>query len=326
MASIQKTSRGYRAQLKIQGVRQSKLFSTKREAAIWAANREREIREDLNATPGQKHSLREALRRYAKEISPTKKGARWEKVRLTGFERSNLPLDAPVAQVTNADIALFRDQRLRSVSGASVAREMTLLSSVFQIAKLEWGWVDKNPCREVRKPPQPAHRDRVITAHEVKEMLRSLKYRPGQPVRSVSQAVGAAMVVALRTGMRAGELCNLRWTDVKDGYARLPVTKNGTTRHVPLSAKAAKLINSLRDWDDELVFGIKTATLDALFRKHRLKAGLEGFTFHDTRHTAATMIAKKVDVLTLCKIFGWKDTSFALVYFNPSAKSIASLL
>lgn len=36
------------------------------------------------------------------------------------------------------------------------------------------------------------------------------------------------------------------------------------------------------------------------------RARLSGFTFHDTRHTAATRLARRVDVLTLCKIFGWK--------------------
>ena len=82
----------------------------------------------------------------------------------------------------------------------------------------------------------------------------------------------------------------------------------------------------MRGWDDELVFGLKAASLDALFRRYRVQAGLEGFTFHDSRHTAATMLAKKVDVLTLCKIFGWKDTKQSLTYYNPTSSSIAALL
>jgi len=83
---------------------------------------------------------------------------------------------------------------------------------------------------------------------------------------------------------------------------------------------------TMRGFDEVLVFGLKTASLDALFRNYRQRAGLEGFTFHDTRHTAATMLCKKVDVLTLCKIFGWSNTRQALTYYNPKAASIAALL
>jgi len=82
----------------------------------------------------------------------------------------------------------------------------------------------------------------------------------------------------------------------------------------------------MRGWDDDLVFGLKTASLDALFRKYRGRAGLEGFTWHDTRHTAATMLSRRVDVLTLCKIFGWANTTQALTYYNPTADSIADML
>ncbi|AKQ59688.1 Phage integrase family protein [Bordetella hinzii] len=82
----------------------------------------------------------------------------------------------------------------------------------------------------------------------------------------------------------------------------------------------------MKGWDDDFVFGLKTASLDALFRKYRERAGLEGFTFHDTRHTAATMISKKIDVLDLCKMFGWTDPKMAMVYYNPHASSIAARL
>jgi integrase len=57
------------------------------------------------------------------------------------------------------------------------------------------------------------------------------------------------------------------------------------------------------------VFGLSPQTLDALFRKYRALAGLSGFTFHDARHTAATWMAQKLNVLDLCKVFGWSNTS-----------------
>src|SRR3546814_19248561 len=62
--------------LSIKGVRDSKTFPTKREAVDWANRRELELRDDR--PPGDTHSLRDALRKYAEEVSPHKRGERWE--------------------------------------------------------------------------------------------------------------------------------------------------------------------------------------------------------------------------------------------------------
>jgi len=326
MASIQKVARGYRAQIKMQGVRDSALFPTRREAVLWAAQRETIIKEHAGKPAGELCSLRDALRRYAREVSPKKRGALWERLRLNAFESYRLPLDTPIAKVTAQHIADFRDARGVTVSDGTVLRELTLLSSVFEMARREWCWVVLNPCRAIRKPAQPKHRERVLAWGEVRAMLRAMGYRRCVPVRSVGQSVAACMLLAMRTGMRAGELCGLGWQDVKAQHVHLPLTKNGKSRDVPLSSKALRVLAQLRGFDDKSVFGLKTASLDALFRKYRARAGLSGFTFHDTRHTAATMLCKKVDVLTLCKIFGWSNTSQALTYYNPQAASIAALL
>lgn len=326
MASIQKTSKGYRAQIKLLGVRDSKVFRTRREATEWAAKREAQIRDTKETPQGERHTLLDALRRYADEVSPTKRGARWEAIRLTAFERMNLPLDKPIAHVTSADIAAFRDSRGMSVKSSSVLRELTLLTAVFEMARLEWGWIAVNPCRDIRRPRAPKHRERVIQWWEVKAMLRELDYPLSGPIETKKQAIAVCFLVALRTGMRAGELCNLTWDHVHEHHVHLPTTKSGKARDVPLSSMAKRSIERMRGCDDSLVFGLTASSLDAMFRKHRGRAGLSGFTWHDSRHTAATMLSKKVDVLDLCKIFGWGDPRFALVYYNPHASQIAALL
>ena len=38
------------------------------------------------------------------------------------------------------------------------------------------------------------------------------------------------------------------------------------------------------------------------------------------------MLARRLDVLTLCKMFGWKSTSQALTYYNPTAGQIKRML
>src|SRR5690606_4760133 len=158
------------------------------------------------------------------------------------------------------------------------------------------------PCKAIRRPSQPAHRQRVLQWHEIRSMLREMGY--SKAIDSPRHAVAVCFMVALRTGMRAGELCSLTWENVHGRYVHLPSTKNGRARDVPLSTKAKATIEGMRGYHDTLVFGLSTGSLDALLRKYRAQAGLSGFTWHDTRHTAATMISRKVDMLTLCKIFG----------------------
>lgn len=334
MASIQKTAKGYRVQIKILGERDSQIFPTQREAKEWAARRESEIRDIATKPLGEQHTLRDALRKYSEEVSPTKRGQRWEEVRLSAFEGQKrpdkktplLPLDLPIGRVTPQHMADFRDLRGAQVGPAAVLREITLLSSVFQTAKLEWGWVDGNPCRDIRKPAQVKHRERVLQWWEIKRLLRVMGYKRTGRITSTGQAVSMCMLLAIRTGMRAGELCSLTWRHVYADHCHLPITKSGRPRDVPLSTDARKILARMRGWDDDLVFGLKTASLDALFRKYRERSGLEGFTWHDTRHTAATMISRKLDVMDLCKVFGWTDPKMAMKYYNPHASSIAALL
>lgn len=330
MASIKPTKNGYRAQVYVLRQRASAVLRTKREAEAWAAAKETELRTFVATPAGERTALRAVLERYRDEVSPSKRGHRWEFVRINLFLRHpGLPLDMPVGKITPVEIAAFRDARSKTLAPNSVIREMAILSAVFEQARREWRLVQSNPVQDVRRPRSPDHRDVVISRHQIKAMLREMGYSPQLPIRTVSQAVACAFLAALRTGMRAGELCGLTWDRVHDGYCRTPHKVGRTAaslRDVPLTPKALRIIGKMRGFDPALVFGLKTASLDAMFRKYRERAGLDGFTFHDTRHTAATWLARKIDVLTLCKVFGWSRMDQALTYYNPKAADIARLI
>lgn len=325
MAKPKKTEQGtWRIQFMVNGVRDGGTFPTAREANEYKARRTAEILAESKAKPGSNKTLRDALRRYAQEVSPTKRGESKEIVRLAAFERQRLPLDRRLGDVTTSDLAEWRDSRLAINARGSVLRDMTLLGSVLEVARREWGWVDVNAMRDVRRPANPDHRKRTITGPEVRRMLRALGYGPR--VRSVSNAVAHAFLMALATGMRAGEISGLTWAMVRDDYVTLPMTKNGSSRDVPLSLSARRIIQRMRGYDESLVFGMKSQTLDAMFRKYRDRAGLEGFTFHDSRRNAATRISKRVDPFELCRIFGWKRLDQALTYYAPTVSQLARRL
>jgi hypothetical protein len=86
MATITKSGKGYRVQVCVNRIRASASFSTKREAVSWAAAKEYALEDNAHSTPETKrdrHTLNEALRKFADEISPSRRGEKFEIARLT---------------------------------------------------------------------------------------------------------------------------------------------------------------------------------------------------------------------------------------------------
>jgi integrase len=325
MASISKRGDKYRAQVFAEGIRESKSFRTLREAKVWSEQRTTELRSLAKKPSKERHTFADAMKRYEEDVSPSKKGHKWEKIRLEAFRKDpNIPSRELMGNLTTEMFVEWRDARLREVSAGSVLRDISLLSDLLETAKIEWKWIDFNPLKEIRKPKKPPHRDTVIQPHEARKMLQAMGYSPRKQVRSIAQCIAVCFLTAMRTGCRASELTTLNWENVHADYC-LVDGKTGK-RNVPLTRKAIRLMEKMRGFDPQLVFGIKSQSLDANFRKYKERAGLSGFTFHDTRHTAATMMARKLNVLDLCRMFGWSSAKQALVYYNPSASSIADIL
>lgn len=307
------------------GGTKSKTFSSMARARLWAAQRESELT-DISEGVLPTKTLGEAFERYAREVSVTKKGCRWEQIRLLAILRL-FPANLPLSNVTPDLLGRWRDQRLAEVESSTVLRELNLLSSVFRACIQEWGWARENPVKGIRKPPTPAHRDKVLHPSEIRRVVETL----GRKIDTVSGRVSLSFLFALRTGMRSGEIVNLRWADVYQSYVVLPDTKNGTSRSVPLSTKAQMILNRLKGITKSSVFDLTHSSRDALFRKACKRAGLVDVHFHDARHFYATHLARNMTKLGISfpefiKIMGWRDPKYALVYVNPSASDLAAKL
>ena len=225
-------------------------------------------------------------------------------------------------------VAAWRDRRLTQVSAASVRREWNLLSNACTIAVKEWKWLKENPMREVRRPPPTDARDRIATDEEIERILFCLGYTKDEAPTTASARVGASVLFAIETGMRAGEITGLRWDRVflDKAYCNIIGGKTASAkRDVPLSAEAMRIIQQMPA-DSDILFNISTTQIDALFRKARAKALVEGLTFHDLRHTAITRLAKKLDVLALARMVGHRDLKMLMVYYNETAENLAKRL
>lgn len=319
MASLRKRGTTWRAELYKDGQRESQSFPTKQQAAAWAQQREAE----LIGVRLPDHTVKEALRKFAEEVTPKHKGARWEVVRLALLERDKLAA-VRLPALRPIHIAEWRERRLQGVSGASVRREMNLLQSVFKACRKDWGWLAIDPLKDVDRPPNPTGRKRRISPDEIARMTLALGYDGGVP-RTISDRVALAFLFAIETAMRAGEILGLQWADVGEKSVELPMTKNGDLRRVPLSPRAREIL-ALLPRTDGPVFGLHSGSRDALFRKARVRAEIPNLHFHDSRAEAIWRLSKKFDVMELARVIGHRDLKSLLFYYETSADDLADRL
>lgn len=331
MASFRKRSGGWRAEVAKLGVRDSQTFDTKAAAVAWATAREAEILSQSGKSRSTvSMTLSEALRRYKRDVSPAKAGERWEALRLDRFDRELEWAGELMSRITSEQVAQWRDSRLAKVQSSTVRREMTLLSSVFEIARTEWKTCLVNPVRDAKRPSNMPHRERRVAPSETSALLDRLGYVEGQAPLTLLQELAYAFLIALETAMRQGEILGMtaQWVNLPERFVRLPMTKNGSSRNVPLSLRAVELLAPLykgKGASDRL-FRIVSASADTMFRRVRDELGINGLTFHDTRHEAITRLARKVDVLDLARITGHKDLKSLMVYYNATASELAQRL
>ena len=320
MANYEKRGNGWRARIYVDGQRESATFPTKPEAVAWATQREAEL---IHGQLPDK-TLKDALRRYGREVSPTHRGEKWELARLGLLERDAIA-HKRLATLRAADIAGWRDRRLQDVQAASVRREMTLLRGVLDIARREWGWLRLNPMDDVRKPSPPRSRRRRISPDEIDRLILGFGLAEGLTAETATQRTGLAFLFALETAMRAGEILGLRWQDVRPKSVVLPKTKNGDQREVPLSTRARAILSALPR-KAERVFDVDGALRDALWRKVRDKCQIQDLHFHDSRAEAIWRLSKKVSVMELARIIGHRDLRSLMIYYETSADELADQL
>jgi integrase len=292
-------------------IRASKVLETERLAKMWGLRLEQEIEEGRS---DERHTLAEALDEYAQRVSSTKAGEVWERRRLEALKRHFG--DIAMGEVQARHIAAWRDARLRSVSASTVVREANLLRHVFTVARLDWQWITHRPFEGVKMPKHGEPRDAVWRWKQIKLVLR---YQGGPKTREVIDAFH----ISLRTAMRLQEV--LAAPGGFDKASKVVTlhpdqTKSQRREYVPVGRIAARLL-------DREPFTVGANEASTLFAKLCRQLLIEGLTFHDARATALTLLARKVDVMTLAKISRHKDIRILQnTYYRESASDIAKRL
>lgn len=325
MASFRKIKIGWQVQIRKKGhLPITKSFQLKTDAQQWAREVEVQIERGFFQDPSilEKTTLREVLIRYRDEVSPKKRGHQYEFERINYFLRLSVSRLA-LASINNQKIASFRDMRLQTVANGTVRRELTILSHVFEVAIKDWGYpLPYNPVKMIRRPPEPQPRDRRLDGDEEERLFAACRgYR--------SPWLYPLVQMAIETGMRRGELLSLQWrnVDLISKTALLPMTKNGDQRIVPLTSKAATILQHLPHSIDGKVFPVKANAVNLAWQRIRKRADLGDLRFHDLRHEATSRFFEMgLNVMEVSAITGHKDLKMLKRYTHLRAEDLAKKL
>ncbi len=224
-------------------------------------------------------------------------------------------------EINEYAVEKYKQKRLREgVSKSTVDEELTILKAIFNKAK-EW---------DIYKENVPA-----IRMFKIKdERLRYLSYEEAQRlIDACPEWFKPAVIFALNTGCRAGEIFSLKWDmiDFRTKTLRIPntLTKNKEVIKKPMNEVVYSLLKELRKKQKEigvdhgyvftnskgLPYKYDDKTYRRVFKTACKKAGIEDFRFHDLRHTFASWVAmKSKDIYAVKELLGHKDISMTKRY------------
>ena len=234
-----------------------------------------------------------------------------------------------LASITPRDVESYKAMRksegyapgkgakVKEVKPATVNLELSCLKTLFNKA-VEWGKAESNPAAKIKKFRVNNSREKILNADEARTLLENA----GPALRPV-------LVVALKTGMRLGEILSLKWTAVNfiKSYILIETSKSGKPRKVPMSTAVRETLKAQPRSADFVFYNPETKThvktVKTAYKTACDNAKIKGLRFHDLRHTFATWyIEAGGDIVALSKILGHASLQMTLRYCNPTEEGM----
>lgn len=295
-------SKRYMAEVRLKGHQpQRSTHRTRTAAKDWVRDTESAILDGrhFKSAESKKHTLGDLIDRFLTQCLAPHPKRKEKQEGLFLWWRKELG-HLLLSDVTSAIIATARDKLLAETtfrkalrSPSTVNRYLAALSKALQVAVKEWGWLQDSPMAKVSKPSEAAGRHRFLS-HEEKQRLLDVC------LTSTNPNLYPIVAIALFTGLRYGELVTLSWSDIdfRSQSITLNKTKNGDRRVIPLTSEVERILKELptflRQPEGNLFQSSsrsKQVSIRGPFHAALKAAGIEGFRFHDLRHTAASYMA-----------------------------------
>lgn len=221
----------------------------------------------------------------------------------------------PVNSIKPSDIEKFKEylKNGKNLKNSSINRYLEILSKMFNLA-IDNGELTENPVSKAGTLKEDNITIRFLTIEEEKRLFRSID--------EFAPFLRPIVTTALQTGMRRGEIFNLRWFDIKNEYLELLETKSGHMRQVPISTKLKEVLDSIPKTSEYVFPNPKTkmpyTDIKKSWHKVLKNAGIENFRFHDLRHTVATrMVENGYEIPVIMAILGHRNIQTTMRYAHP---------
>ena len=328
----------FRAKVRLKGYSpEHATFTRKTDAVRWSQSTEAAMREGryFRTTEAKRRTVAQLLDRYVEEVVPMRPRNACNTRRHVAYWRQMIGQLA-LADATPSVIVEQRNGLLKGItrrgtprSHATVVRYLATLSHVFNIALKDWQWASDNPVAKITKPREARGRERFLSDAERLRLLETCQ-------ASSSRHLYTVVVLAISTGMRRGEIMNIRWHDVdlKRQAITLRQTKNDTSRSVPLTGLAHQLIAAMVAQDQkaaDLLFaredGRAPVELSKAWNTALERADIVDFRFHDLRHTAASYLAMNgATTMEIATVLGHKTLQMVKRYSHLAHSHTAGVV
>jgi site-specific recombinase XerD len=158
--------------------------------------------------------------------------AGWETEKYIVDEFASLFGTAPLANITTWQIEKWKAEQGKELHLATVNRRLTVIKHMFRKA-VDWGLAKTNPATGVKRFTVVSERTRFLTAEEVQNLLTKCE------ADITSPWFLPLVTLALNTGMRQGELLNLKWEGVNFERGVISVMQTKTMRRKTIAINEA---------------------------------------------------------------------------------------
>jgi len=250
---------------------------------------------------------------YLEREGPLLKSIRTERNRVLAWAREFG--SRPLRQITRAEMETWRRKKMTTCRPATINRDLSRLRRMFSLA-VEWELLEESPMAGIRFLRENNARTRYLSLEESNRLIASC----------IEPHIRALVTIALHSGMRLGEILNLRWHDLDfaAGFILVRDSKNGESRQVPTDATLSALFRAYPHRPStDLVFssssGGHIVDVRTGFQNACKRAGLIDLHFHDLRHTfASQFVMSGGDLYILKEILGHKSITMTQRYAHLS--------
>lgn len=275
------------------------------------------------------YKLREVYEIYAKNNKKSYKSDKYALQVILFYFGAN----AIVQHITPTQIEKFKEwlKTEREVKNSTINHYLVLLSKMFNVG-IDNAIIRNNPIQKVSKLREDNHKIRYLTKAEESRLFNEIereyevldKYTKKTKIVQPYLYLKPIIITALHTGMRRGEILNLKWSniDFAQGFIELLETKSGKSRKIPISASLHQVLKAIKPTSEYVFVNPLTnepyKDLKKSFHTVLEKAGIKDFRFHDLRHTVATRLVEKgIDLTVVQEILGHSKITTTQRYAHP---------